>query len=73
MVQVSGHCLDESDITCVFDGQETEGVFVNTMVPLCLSPRLRRLGGYHSIWLCTVLVELSGAEFFSCNSAFVHS
>ena len=29
VVQVSGPCLDESDnITCVFDGQETEGVHV---------------------------------------------
>ena len=46
VVQVSGPCFFESDnITCVFDGQEIEGVFVNTMVALCLSPPLRTTGG----------------------------
>jgi len=60
VVQVSGPCLDESDnITCVFDGQETEGVFVSTTVALCLSPPLMTTGGYHSNWLCAVLVEVS--------------
>ena len=47
MVQVSGPCLDDSDnITCVFDGQETEGVFVSTTVALCLSPPLMTSWGF---------------------------
>ena len=33
VVQISGPCFDESDnITCVFNGQDIEGVFVNTMI-----------------------------------------
>ena len=72
MVQVSGPCLDESDnITCVFDGQETEGVFVGTTVALCLSPPLMTTGG---LPFQLVVRSADGsirsqgtAEFFSCK------
>jgi len=72
VVQVSGPCLDESDnITCVFDGQETEGVFVSTRVALCLSPPLMMTGGLPF----QLVVRSAGgsirsqgtAEFFSCK------
>ena len=44
-MQISGPCFDESDnITCVFDGQDVEGVFVNTLIALCISPPLMTIG-----------------------------
>jgi len=72
VVKVSGPCLDESDnITCVFDGQETEGVFVSTTVALCLSPPLMTTGGVPF----QLVVRSAGgsirsqgtAEFISCK------
>ena len=42
---IRGPCLEESDdITCVFDGIEVEGLFVSTMLALCVSPPLTEIG-----------------------------
>ena len=44
-VLVSGPCFDETDnITCVFDGILTEGMFFNELQSLCASPILSRTG-----------------------------
>ena len=72
MVQVSGPCFEEDDnITCVFDGEEVEGVFVSTMVVLCLSPPLPDTG---MLPFQLVVRNASGnvrsqgsAEFVSCK------
>jgi len=39
------HAMIWATTSCVFDGQETEGVFVSTTVALCLSPPLMTTGG----------------------------
>ena len=44
-VLVSGPCFDEADnITCVFDGIPTEGMFFNELQSLCAAPILSRTG-----------------------------
>ena len=44
-VLISGPCLEDTDnITCVFDGVEVEGLFVSSMVALCVSPPLTEIG-----------------------------
>ena len=76
VVQVSGPCFFESDnITCVFDGQEIEGVFVNTMVALCLSPPLMTTGGlpFQLVVHSAGGIRSQGnAEFFSCKHRIIY-
>ncbi len=71
-VQLAGPCLEETDnITCVFDGQEVGGVFVNTLIAVCVSPPLSRLG---NVPFQLIVRSSSGdvrtkgtGEFFSCE------
>ena len=59
-VLVSGPCFDEADnITCVFDGIPTDGMFFSERQSLCASPILSRTGRDPS---SSLLMALNSSE-----------
>ncbi len=75
-VQIAGLCFKETDtIICMFDGQETEGIYVSALVAVCVSPPLTSLG---KVPLHLTVRSVSGTsvqgvgEFFSCELSHKH-
>lgn len=66
-VRVAGPCFDNAeDFTCVFDGIEVRGIYLNEYYVLCVSPQLSRTGRV-PFELMVDRTTLRNGSFTSCK------